>query len=67
MTDQQIIDEALDAFINATNTNTAGGGPQGYQHMLEIFASTMANDHGSVVVVRVLEAIVKQHSAQLEK
>lgn len=62
MTDQQIIDEAFDAFLSATNTRTAGGGIQGYQHMLEMVAFTMANDHGSAAVVRVFEAIAKQHA-----
>lgn len=62
MTDKKIVDEAFWAFIDATNTKTAGGGKQGYRHMLERVAATMANDHGNRSVAEAFAAIANQYA-----
>lgn len=66
MTDEQIVEDGFLAFINATNTRTAGGGKEGYQHMLERVAWTMAADHGDGAVARVFGAIANQFSAKAD-
>lgn len=62
--EKQIVDEAFWAFINATNTTTAGGGIDGYQHMLGHVAWMMACDHGHGAVARVFEAIAREYEAR---
>jgi len=44
--DTKLIASALDLFLKATNTKTAGGGLDGYKFMLDIVAMQMAEDHG---------------------
>ncbi len=64
MARKKMVDQALWAFIDATNACTPGGGIAGYQHMLERVAATMACDHGGKVVERVFAAIAKQHAEE---
>lgn len=58
--DIQIISSALDSFIKATNTKTAGGGLNGYKFMLELIAGQMAEDHGSDAAIKRLRLVEEE-------
>ncbi|MEW5834646.1 MAG: hypothetical protein AB1832_06240 [Pseudomonadota bacterium] len=53
MTDDEIINAGMAAFLAATRTEKAGGGPAGYKYMLARIAYMLAEDCGveSAVVV----------------
>lgn len=44
--DVKLIASALDLFIKAVNTKTAGGGLDGFKYMLDVVAMEMAEEHG---------------------
>ncbi len=44
--DIKLIASALDMFVKAANSKTAGGGLNGYKYMLDVVAMEMAEEHG---------------------
>ncbi|MGO9376994.1 MAG: hypothetical protein ACLPN1_07780 [Dissulfurispiraceae bacterium] len=58
--DIKIISSALDLFIKATNTKTAGGGLNGYKFMLELVAGQMAEDHGYDAAIKRLQLVIEE-------
>ena len=58
--DAKIISSALDLFIKATNTKTAGGGLNGYKFMLELVAGQMAEDHGYDAAIKRLQLAAEE-------
>ena len=58
--DMKVISSALDLFIKATDTKTAGGGLNGYKFMLELVAGQMAEDHGYDAAIKRLQLVVKE-------
>ena len=58
--DAKIISSALDLFLKATDTKTAGGGLNGYKFMLELVAGQMAEDHGYDSAIKRLQLVVEE-------
>jgi hypothetical protein len=64
--DTKLIASALDLFIKATNTKTAGGGLDGYKFMLDVIAMQMAEDHGYAPAIKRLQ-LAAEDMARREK
>lgn len=58
--DLKIISSALDQFVKATNTKTAGGGLNGYKLMLELISQQIAEDHGYDAAIKRLQLVVEE-------